>query len=193
MNEAGPPQQSFSSGPSRTVPSAPSRPFILPPAPPADLKPIASWIWITTALVVVLLVALAIPVVRMIREQRRLASIAVVSLHASMTKGDDAGIFAAADASYQQQVGRQKSDKLFDFVHARLGTPHDSKLTGTYVSSDTKAGQVLTLQYRTVFDKGLGTESIKLHKVGGEYLLLGYYVNSPRMSAKDIPDDLQSK
>jgi hypothetical protein len=193
MNEDGPPQQSFSSGPSRTIPPAPPRPFILPPAPPADLKPIANWIWITAVLVVVLLVVLAIPAVRSMREQTRLTSIAVASLHTSMTKGDDAGIFAAADASYQQQVGREKSDKLFDFVRARLGAPHDSKLMSTYVSSDAKVGQVLTLRYRTTFDKGPGTESIKLHKAGGTYLMLGYYVHSPRMNVKDIPADLQSK
>jgi hypothetical protein len=157
-----------------------------------SLKPIPRWIWVATAIILVLLAGLAIPVVRSMRQQTAVLSAVVASLHASMTKGDDAGLFSHADVAYQQQVGEQKSARLFAYVRARMGAPHASKLTGTYISADTKAGQVLTLQYQTVFDKGSGTETIKLHKVNGQYLLLGYMMQSTEMPPSEIPADLKS-
>jgi hypothetical protein len=186
--------------PQSTVPNRqeqPPRPysFALPPAPPAELKPIPRWIWITTLIVVLVfagLAILAVPTFRSLRQQTSLASTAVANLHASMKKGDDDGIFNHADVDYRRQVGQQKSHELFDYVRSRLGAPHTSMMISTFVSADTKAGQVLTLQYQTVFDKGSGTETIKLHKVNGQYLLLGYTVQSLQVPPSEIPADLRS-
>ncbi|MGA8940668.1 MAG: hypothetical protein WB439_16010 [Acidobacteriaceae bacterium] len=189
MIESGPPHDG---SPARPVPSLQPHSFAYPAAPPAELKPIARWMWISGAAFVILLGLLAIPVYRSVRTQMRLGSTTVTSIHVAMGKGDDAAIFNDADVAYQQQVGRKKSDELFSWVRSSLGQPHASTRIGTYASTSTKDGTVLTLNYETTFDKGAGTETFKLHKVGANYLLLGYTVHSPQLKQQDVPQDLRT-
>jgi hypothetical protein len=168
--------------------------FYTPPAPPTVvLKPVAPWIWIASALVIVALVASAFPLIKMFRAQSGLANPVVTQLHARMTAADNAAIYADADPSYQTDVGRQGSNDLFDFVRTKLGTPHYSTRIGTNISNDSKTGEVLTLEYATAFDNGSGTETIKLHKSNGVYKLLGYEVQSPLLKQEDIPVKLRVK
>lgn len=180
--------------PVRSVSSTPGPPasFAYPPAPPADLKPIPRWVWISVAAFLIVLTVLAVPVYRSIRTQSHLASSAVNTLHADMTRRKDAMIFDQSDAAYQQDVGRKKSDELFDWVYSSLGDPHDATLVGTYASANAKTGEILTLTYKTNFDKGVATETIKLHKVGDRYLLIAYTVQSPQLKQEDVPTDLRS-
>ncbi|MGA7156676.1 MAG: hypothetical protein WBY53_07520 [Acidobacteriaceae bacterium] len=189
MIEGGSPQQT----PAQRQP-APHRPQTLgfPPAPPPELKPIPRWIWISVACFLVVMSFLAIPVFRAARRQTRMGAGTVRTIHAAMRKQDDAVIFTEADGAYQQQVGRKKSDELFNWVRASLGAPHASTRIGTFGSASTKDGTILTLTYETRFDKGLGTETIQLHKVNGKYLLYGYTVKSPQMREQDVPADLKT-
>jgi len=109
-----------------------------------------------------------------------------------MARGDDAGIFFHADPHYQQQVGKEKSARLFANVRSQLGAPRSSKLTSTRFSTNPAVGQVITARFATVFDKGSGTETITLHNVNGQYLILGYYVRSKLIPPSQIPADLRS-
>ncbi len=178
-----------------SVPGPPAQPpssFFMPPAPAPLLKPISPWVWIGAASILVFLAVLGVRVVANMRHQTAVISGVVATLHASMTKGDDVAIFNNADPAYQQQVGLQKSAHLFDYVRNSLGAPRSPHLIGTYISADSKTGQVLTLEYQTSFDKGAGTETIKFHKVDGRYLLLAYTVQSTKMNQSQIPADLKS-
>jgi hypothetical protein len=149
--------------------------------------------WLSGAAFVVLMACLAVPAIRMIRQQSRLGSSTVRSIHVAMRKRDDAAIFNAADIAYQQQVGRTKSDELFDWVQSSLGAPHSSTRISTTTSTTKQEGTVLTLTYETAFDKGMGTETIKLHEVNGRYLMMGYSVQSPQINSRDVPKDLRTK
>ncbi|MGD0648255.1 MAG: hypothetical protein ABR971_09710 [Acidobacteriaceae bacterium] len=185
--ESNPPQPSF---PGQAP--VPKRAFFLPPAPPAELKPIPRWIWITSILGVLLLAGLLIPAIRAIHKQTAVFTAVVDSLHASMMNADDAEIFKHADPDYQQQIGQKRSGELFAYVRDRLGAPRDAKFIGSSVTANSKTGEVVTINYLTIFDKGSGTETIQLHKVNGHYLLLGYTVRSAQMPPSEIPADLKS-
>lgn len=188
--EGGSPQ--FLAPPSDAASAPRTRP-IYPPAPPPELKPIPRWVWISVAAFVLVIGFVCIPIYRAVRREQRLGSSVVRTIHSQMRAGDDAAIFNAADTAYQQQVGRKKSDELFDWVRSSLGAPHHSQRTGTFTSTSTEEGTVLTLDYRTNFDKGVGTETFRLHKVNGVYLLLRYTVVSPQIRQQDVPQDLQPK
>lgn len=183
------------SPPQQTPALSPSQPraFVLPTAPPADLKPIPSILWIAATAVFVLLAVIATPAIRSMRQQAAILSGVVNTLHTSMTNGDDDEIFNQADEAYQQDVGQQKSAELFAYVRSQLGAPHSSTLIGTYLFADSSEGKILTLNYRTAFDKGSATETIKLHKVNDQYLLVGYTVHSPQLRPSEIPADLKTK
>jgi hypothetical protein len=183
--DTNPPQASVpNQQPHQRVPG----PFPLPPAPPAELKPIPRWIWITTAIVILLLAGLVIPAIRSFQKERAAASAVVANLHSSMIRGDDAGIFSLADPSYQQQFGEENSAKLFANVRAQLGAPRSSKLIRAYFSSKPAVGQIITMRFSTVFDKGPGIETIRLHKVNGQYLLLSYFVRSKLIPVTEAPN-----
>lgn len=161
------------------------------PAPQAQLKPISRWIWISSVLAL-LLCATAITVgIRAWRSQTHLGSVVVDTLHANMTQSNDQAIFDQSDPAYQYDVGLERSNKLFDFVHSRLGTPHSSFRINTTIKHTTKFGEIDTLVNQTIFDKGSGTETITLHKVNGTLKLIGYYVRSPQMDDNDVPKDLK--
>ncbi len=162
--------------------------FTLPPAPVVELKPIPRWIWIATAVVILFLAGLVIPVVRSFQKERAAASAAVTNLHRSMIRGDDAGIFRLAAPSYQQQIGEENSARLFANVRAQLGAPRSSKLIRAYFSSRPAVGQIITMRFSTVFDKGPGIETIRLHKINGQYLLLSYSVRSKLIPLESAPD-----
>jgi hypothetical protein len=159
--------------------------------PSAELKPISKWIWIASVAGVLFCVVVLIFGVKAWRAQTHLGAVVVDALHANMTKGDDAAIFAASDPAYQGDIGLEKSNKLFDFVRTHLGAPRSSFRINTTVKSTTKYGEILTLVDQTVFDKGSGTETITLHKVNGTYKLMGYFVRSPQMNENDVPKDLK--
>jgi hypothetical protein len=161
------------------------------PAPPVELKPISKWMWIASVAGVLLFGTVLIFGLRAWRSETHLGSVAVDALHANMTQGDDAAIFAQSDPAYQHDVGLEKSNRLFDLVHNRLGIPRTSFRINTNVKATTKFGETLTLVNQTMFDNGSGTETIILHKVKNTYKLLGYYVRSPQMDANVIPKDLK--
>jgi hypothetical protein len=108
-----------------------------------------------------------------------------------MTAGDDAGIFNNSDPDYQAQVGKAKSNQLFDFVRERLGAPLSSRAVGFNMTSTSRYGEVLTLTFETKFSKGQGTETIKWHKVGGRYQLIGYHVDSSAIKQSNVPQNLR--
>jgi hypothetical protein len=162
-----------------------------PPAPPPVLKPISPWVWIGAAVVVLALIGAAFPLYRLFHTQWHKADPIIAALHAQMAKGDDAGIFAQSDPAYQAQVGVTKSNELFDHVRQQLGAPHSSTCISQNISSDSKFGETLTLVFQTDFDKGTGTETLRMHKVGGAYKLLGYYVRSPQIPQDAVPADLR--
>jgi hypothetical protein len=117
----------------------------------------------------------------------------IAGLHEKMAKGDDAGIFAESDPAYQEQVGREKSDQLFDYVRQQLGAPQSTTLISQTVSDNSREGAGLTLIFSTVFDKGTGTETVKLRKTNGVYRMLGYNVLSPQIKGDEVPTEIRIK
>jgi hypothetical protein len=165
----------------------PSGPFGIPAGPPVELKPIAPWIWVTSILVILVVAAVAVFVFRSWREQTRLTEPVVANLHLHMTQSDDAGILADADPAYRTDMGVRGSNDLFDYVRARLGAPHESHRISTYVLNSPNSGEIVTMRYETVFDKGTATETIKLHNEGGVYRLSGYSIDSRLLRQDNQP------
>lgn len=165
------------------------------PAPlqTAPIKPLPRWIWIASAIAVVCLIAAAIPIYKIVSTQWRKANAYIAPLHAKMIQGDDAGIFADSDPAYQQEVGLQKSNHLFDYVRDQLGAPRSSTCIGQNISAKTGEGAILTLTFSTVFDKGTGTETLSLRKLNGVYRMVGYHVQSPQIKQTYVPSELKPK
>jgi hypothetical protein len=161
-----------------------------PPGTPTATPPIPLWVWITVSLVILAVLAAAFPVYRYIHQRAQQADAIIAPLHASMTAGNDAAIFAAADPSYQSEVGRAKSDQLFDFVRQHLGAPVSSSVVGFQTFTDTRDGTRVVYTFSTMFTKGMGTEFITLHKVDNHYFLLGYNVVSPLIKPSEVPGQL---
>jgi hypothetical protein len=158
------------------------RPF-LPPPPPMVLEPIPVWKWVASGILMVAFAGGAVAFVRWSRAQSHQAEAAVTALHQKMMRADDAGIFTNADATYRQTITVETSNSMFDNVRTRLGAPRWSTQTASKDSMDEKMGSFLTLHYSTVFDKGLGNETICLHNVNGDWKLAAYNVESPLLRA----------
>jgi hypothetical protein len=163
------------------------------PVQATAIKPVPRWVWIASAIAVVCLIAAAIPIYKIVRTQWRKADAYIAPLHAKMIQGDDAGIFAESDPAYQQSVGLEKSNHLFDYVREQLGAPRSSTCIGQNISAKTGEGSILTLTFSTVFDKGTGTERVSLHKLNGVYRMVGYNVQSPQIPQSHIPSELKTK
>jgi hypothetical protein len=161
-----------------------------PPVPAAEMKPISKWVWIASAVFVLLLCAAIIPVYRFFNAQWHEADPLIAGLHQKMAKSDDEGIFAKSDPLYQT-VGRKMSDRLFDRVRDQLGAPQSSELLNQDVSADSTAGSVLTLTLSTTFDKGTGVETLKLHKTKGVYRMIGYSVLSRQRKGDTAPVEIK--
>jgi hypothetical protein len=154
------------------------------PAPPPELKPIAPWIWIASIVGVLALCAAAIPLYKSynsIKAQTQQANDLLAGLHAKMIQADDAGIFAASDPLYQQEVGEAKSDALFDNIRQQLGAPRSSIYVGEKTLTDPKYGSVLSLTFSTRFDLGTGREIFTLRKSDSGYRMLRYVVRSKEL------------
>ena len=163
--------------PQVTQPQAPARYYPLPPAPAAEMKPISKWVWIGSVILVLALCGATIPVYRYVTAQWHRYDPLIAGLHQKMAKGDDAGIFAESDPMYQT-VGRDMSDRLFDKVRDQLGAPQSTELLNQDISTDSTQGRILTLIFSTTFDKGMGWETLRLHKTKGVYRMIGYSVLS---------------
>jgi hypothetical protein len=173
------------------APQPPARYYPLPPAPPAAIKPIPRWVWIGSAILVLAFCGAMIPVYRYVTAQWHKADPLIAGLHQKMAQGDDAGIFAESDPLYQEQVGLEKSNRLFDNIRAQLGAPQSTTCMSQFVSANSTDGTMLTLTFNTIFDKGVGTETLKLHKENGVYRMIGYHVFSSQLKADSIPAEIR--
>jgi hypothetical protein len=160
------------------------------PAPPPAIKPIPRWIWIAAAVLILAAGVAAISVYKTIHTRWRANYLYIDALHAKMTQGDDAGIFAQADPEWQQEIGHEKSNHIFDYVRDQLGAPRSTSCTNQDISTNATDGTILTLTFTTVFDKGTATETLKLHKSNGVYRMISYNINSDHLTA--IPPDLKA-
>lgn len=161
------------------------------PPPPTQtvVKPIGRWVWGVVALLLVILVAGGAYAYRRVTG----SALAIVApLHAEMVAGRVESIFQESDQAFQAQVGREKSDQLFQFVQDKLGAPVASHLSGINWATTSQAGDVTTMVFTTRFVKGEGTETIKWHRVQGVYRLLSYTVTSPKIVPADVPQNLRS-
>jgi hypothetical protein len=101
--------------------------------------------------------------------------------HASMTRGDLAGIYAGADQRYRDAVTREKSDALFSSIARKLGAPLDCRQGKTTVQVATW-GTTIRSVCQTSFSKNAsGVESFVWVKSGDQFRLLSYYVNSDEL------------
>jgi len=114
-------------------------------------------------------------------------------LHGHMAAGDMAAIYNDADPAWQRTVGREQSDKLFRFVHDKMGNPGSSTLVSWFSNENTKTGTVYTWVLNTTFDKGVGTETVMARKSAKGYRLLRYVVQSPLISPGEVPQDLDPR
>jgi Protein of unknown function (DUF4019) len=67
--------------------------------------------------------------------------------------------------------------KLLAAIHDKLGNVKNAQSTGWNVNYR-PTGTVITLSYKTEFEKGSGTETFNYAISGGAALLLGYHINS---------------
>ncbi len=169
-------------------PQYPARYYPLPPAPAAEMKPIPRWVWVGSVVLVLALCGAMVPVLRIIARQWHRADPLIAKLHRQMAAGDDVGIFAGSDP----QVGLEKSNKLFDSIREQLGAPQSTTLMNEEVSANSQDGRVLTLTYRTIFDRGVATETLKLHRKNGPYRMIGYNLQSPQLKTDAIPADIRT-
>jgi hypothetical protein len=171
--------------------STPPRFYPLPPAPPAAIKPIPRWIWIITAVLILAVGGATVPIYKSFHSHWREAYPYIDSLHAKMTQGDDAGIYAQADPAWQQEIGQEKSNHIFDYVRNQLGAPRSTACTNQNISTNATSGTTLVLTFTTVFDKGTGIETLTLHQSNGVYRMIGYNIHSDELKA--IPSDIKQK
>lgn len=158
-------------------PTAP--PPVYVPRAQYTAPPVERWVWIGSIVLVLALTAMCVPLVRMFMARTHDGEQVADALHKEMRAHDLAGIYNDSDPDFQNDPGRQGSDKLFQTVHDRLGDPRSSKWLASKTSQTSKYGELLMLRLRTQFDKGPGTEDITLHRVNGRYRIIGYHVYSP--------------
>jgi hypothetical protein len=179
--------------PSRRLPQQPARSFVLPAPPPTDLKPIATWMWVGTIVLILGLAGGSFAFIKWARAQTHTVEAAVAALHKKMIGADDAGIFADADPTYRATITDKTSNDLFDNVRKRLGAPRSSRQTNSNYSNDENMGNFLTIHYFTVFDKGSGKETICLHNLNGVWKLAAYNVESPLLQTNKPPIRVKPK
>ena len=71
----------------------------------------------------------------------------------------------------------QEWTKLLSLFHDKLGNVKNAQSTGWNVNYGT-TGTVITITYKTEFEKGSGTETFTYTISSGTALLLGYRINS---------------
>lgn len=136
--------------------------------------------WITWVVGAVLLVftLLAVGGVKLWRVFQTAGREEIVPLHDAMKRGDLAGIFAASDPAYQQDVGQERSNKLFTLIHDKMGDPVSYTVTNVNESTMAGGGTKKTLVLNTRFTKGYGQETLVFHKDAGVWKMIGYHCRS---------------
>lgn len=163
-----------------TSPAAP--PPLYVPREQYKAPPVERWVWIGSIVGILVLAAISVPLVRMFMARTHEGQAVADVLHKQMRAHDLAGIYDDSDPSYKDEVGRQRSDDLFNRIHDRMGDPRDSKTIGETTSQTSNYGELLALRFRTKFDKGMATEVVTLHQIDGRYRMIGYHVYSPLLN-----------
>jgi hypothetical protein len=176
------------------APLAPIRPFgagSFPPPPPGAYaaagisaammapKPRSrQWLWWVLGSVVLVLALLTVGGLKVWHVFQSAAREEIVPLHEAMKRGDLAGILAAADPAYRQEVGQERSDKLFTLIHDKMGDPVSYTVLNVNKSAYSGQGVKMTLVLDTTFTKGNGQETLVFHKDDGTWKMLGYHCRS---------------
>ncbi len=111
------------------------------------------------------------------------ASEAVARFHAQLDNQDFATIFAQADQRLRDRSPQPDFLAFMNAVHTKLGKVVDPSRTGFYINYDT-SGTRVRLTYKTKFTGGDAEEEFLWAKNGGNFVLLGYHINSTALITK---------
>jgi len=105
------------------------------------------------------------------------ADIAVTAFHKQLDAADYAGIWNAADDAYREATSHDKSDKLMEAVHRKLGRVVKSSTVNWSVRNFNLKTSVMLAQ-NTQFERGSATETFVYVVSGNDVKLAGYNIQS---------------
>ncbi|MCH8863392.1 MAG: hypothetical protein IID51_12920 [Proteobacteria bacterium] len=83
---------------------------------------------------------------------------------------------------------REDARAVFSAMHSRLGLVLDSEIIDASFYTSSEEGAMVTLVYRTTFERGSGTEIFTFATESGASLLLNYNISSRDFSGEDVSD-----
>jgi hypothetical protein len=153
-------------------------------------KPVRQWIWWAGGALLLLLIAGATwSGVKLWGAFQSSGKVQITRLHQEMKSQDWDTILKEADPAYQEQVGKAKSDELFEVVHEHMGDPVSYSVDNVNVATDKTEGTTETLVLETKFTKGNGTETLKYHKVDGVWRMIAYTCHSKLLDGVRLKSD----
>jgi hypothetical protein len=105
------------------------------------------------------------------------ADLAVTAFHKQLDAADYAAIWNAADDAYHEATSRDKSDKLMEAVHRKLGRVLKSSTVNWSVRNFNFKTSVVLAQ-NTQFEHGSATEVFTYLVSGDVVKLAGYNIQS---------------
>jgi len=105
------------------------------------------------------------------------AKTAIAHFHELMEQQRYGQIYEESADQNKKATTEQQFTKLLAAIHDKLGDAKNAQSTGWNVNYR-PTGTVITLTYKTEFEKGSGTETFTYAMSSGTALLLGYRINS---------------
>lgn len=166
----------------------------VPATAPEPQRPARKWLWLTLGFVCVLILAgLFFAGLKLYRLFQQSGQQQIVQLHNHMKAKEFAAIFDESDPAYQHDVGRDRSDALFQLIHDHMGDPVSYRVQNVSKSTNTTTGTTEDLILSTTFTKGIGVERLNFRKVGGVWRMVGYHCRSHLLDGVKMKPDVKPK
>jgi hypothetical protein len=119
-----------------------------------------------------------------VKKDLQKAEQAVAGFHSQLDSEQYETIYAATGDEFRKVTSETDLTNLLQAVHRKLGKVRGSQRENVRVNFDAGRGEVVSLQYKTDFEGGPGTESFAWQFSGDRPLLLSYNVNSNALILK---------
>jgi len=105
------------------------------------------------------------------------AQAAVAHFRELMSQQQFGQIYSEGSAELKKTTTEQDLTKLLSAIDRKLGAVKDAQSNGWNLNYNA-SGNSITLNYKTRFERGTGTETFVYRMSGGKALLSGYRINS---------------